>query len=144
MLSLSNHSWISITVVGVSLYWILRRALAHLRVAGLRSKAVFITSCDCEWGRVCAFRLARIGAPVYAGYAHEEVGCSAFSILYSTFCRLQTKTMLERELVEQNDNGTAQLRLVPVPLDIRDERSIANAVKFIRRRGISNTRMHSE
>ncbi|KAI6186332.1 Short-chain dehydrogenase/reductase family 9C member 7 [Aphelenchoides besseyi] len=105
----ADHSWITISIVGISVYWILRKLAANLKVFGLHHKAVFLTSCDGGYGREIALRCVSSGIPVYAGCVRTE-SC--------------------RSLEEAA--RYAKGRLVAVQFDITSTESVESAVEFVR------------
>ncbi|KAI6218997.1 Short-chain dehydrogenase/reductase family 9C member 7 [Aphelenchoides fujianensis] len=113
-----DHSWITLTVVGISVVWILRKLAAHLRVFGLHKKAVFLTSADGGYGREIALQCATYGMVVYAGCLGEE-------------------TRRSLEAAARMLKG----RLKALEFDITSEESIAAAVRFVREDLPPNTKL---
>ncbi|KAI6213125.1 hypothetical protein M3Y94_00113300 [Aphelenchoides besseyi] len=115
-----DFSWLSIGIVLICGFVMIKRVLQRLQVPGLEQKAVFITGCDSGFGREAALKFSRIGCPVYAGCLTDE-GL--------------------RSIEDEAKNSKFSGRLVGIPLDVREEESVEKAVKLVRDDLPNNTRL---
>lgn len=70
---LKQSSWLTLTVLGIGLYWLFRKVLEQVRISDLPHKAIFISNADFEIGQEIALKCAKNGFVVYAGFSKIEV-----------------------------------------------------------------------
>lgn len=104
----SNLSLWTILALAIGAFVLIRTALEYIRLPNLERKAIFVTGCDTGFGREAALRLAKFGCRVYAGCLTEK-GISSI----------------------ENEAKGSNLNLVGVSLDITNDESVQNAVKFV-------------
>ncbi|VBB33934.1 unnamed protein product [Acanthocheilonema viteae] len=92
----------------VFLYYGIRNFLESIQITDLNTKAVFISGCDSGFGYLLAIKCAQNGLSTFAGCLTEH----------------GMKTIEE---MAQKTTG----RLIPVQIDVTNEESVQNAVRFV-------------
>lgn len=76
--SLRQCSWLTLTLFGIGVYYLLKKLIERIRITDPTHKAVFITNCDYDIGQKIALKCAKYGFMVYAGFSRLEV-CSIYN-----------------------------------------------------------------
>ena len=99
-------SLVSVALIGIILYILIRYILYHLRIDNITNRHVLITGCDSGFGKLLAQTLDTKGIPVIAGCLTKE---GAADLTKVTSSRLNT-----------------------LVLDISDETSVAQALQTVK------------
>ncbi|KAM3717670.1 3beta-hydroxysteroid dehydrogenase [Dirofilaria immitis] len=95
-------------IILVCFYYCLWNFLESIQISNLHTRAVFITGCDSGFGYFLAIKCANNGLPTFAGCLTEQ-GMKAI------------------EEIAKNTVG----KLIPIPIDVTDEKSVRNAVRLV-------------